>query len=331
MAIGQDLLNVPMGEMILSMATAMAEAQRRLDEASVAVAEMMGGLQTVTNDQGQVTFTDSRVFFGHEYMTVGEAMITQGEGNPAVAALIGPVSIVYKSYTAPTSSTAVEAPGMGIPATGSGHVLTQQALIDYQKNQQGIRNRIEHYEDLLVAERAKTGSPGPDNNLITSYEGYISTLKAAETSNVNSASTVLARQIQVPTRLSLLELGFAPTFYQFVDTIIEVKISISMSQESSTETSSSSSGTSRGASIGFRFSPFGRGRGQVQTRTNISSVGVTTSSKYSYSAEGASLLRTKLVPLPPPPILEERIRAIMAADQAQKAAVLALLTGAAAA
>ncbi len=33
-------------------------------------------------------------------------------------------------------------------------------------------------------------------------------------------------EIRVPTRLSMLELGFAPVFYQFVDTIIEVKIAI---------------------------------------------------------------------------------------------------------
>ena len=30
--------------------------------------------------------------------------------------------------------------------------------------------------------------------------------------------------------------------------------------------------------------------------------------KYNYSVEGSSLLRTKLVPVPPPAILEERIR-----------------------
>jgi len=40
-------------------------------------------------------------------------------------------------------------------------------------------------------------------------------------------------------------------------------------------------------------------------------VDATYSSKYSYSAEGASLLRTKLVPVPPPPVLEERIRRLL--------------------
>ena len=32
------------------------------------------------------------------------------------------------------------------------------------------------------------------------------------------------------------------------------------------------------------------------------------SQKYSYSAEGSSVLQTKLVPIPPPAILEERIQ-----------------------
>ncbi|WVM90436.1 hypothetical protein UMZ34_09950 [Halopseudomonas pachastrellae] len=41
-------------------------------------------------------------------------------------------------------------------------------------------------------------------------------------------------------------------------------------------------------------------------------------SKYSYSAEGSSLLRTKLSPVPPPPILEERIRAMMEEAEARR-------------
>jgi hypothetical protein len=41
------------------------------------------------------------------------------------------------------------------------------------------------------------------------------------------------------------------------------------------------------------------------------SVNATYSNKYSYTAEGSSLLRTKLTPVPPPAILEERIRQLM--------------------
>ena len=77
MSIGQELLNVPMGDMIREMAFAIADAQIRLDEASVETAEMMGGLKTIVDDNGQTTFSDSRVFFGAEYMTVGEALVTQ--------------------------------------------------------------------------------------------------------------------------------------------------------------------------------------------------------------------------------------------------------------
>ena len=40
----------------------------------------------------------------------------------------------------------------------------------------------------------------------------------------------------------------------------------------------------------------------------VSTVSAAFASKYQYSAEGSSLLRTKLVPVPPPAILQERMR-----------------------
>ena len=81
---------------------------------------------------------------------------------------------------------------------------------------------------------------------------------------------------------SLIGAGFQPTFYQFTDTIIEVKMAISMNQ--TTEKSGSVS-----AKGGFGcFS---------------ASVTASYSSKYSYSVEGSSLLRTKITPLPPNPFM----------------------------
>jgi hypothetical protein len=106
-------------------------------------------------------------------------------------------------------------------------------------------------------------------------------------------------------KLSLMELGFTPTFYQFVDTIIEVKISLSMSTERSFERSSSRTSMSGG------FFLFGGGM-------RVSSVSARYASKYNYSAEGSSLLRTKLVPMPAPAVLEERIRSLLQARQADK-------------
>jgi len=79
-------------------------------------------------------------------------------------------------------------------------------------------------------------------------------------------------------KTSLIGAGFQPTFYQFTDTIIEVKMAITMNQSFEASVSTSAKG-------GFMcFS---------------ASVNASFSSKYSYSVEGSSLLRTKITPLPP--------------------------------
>lgn len=103
---------------------------------------------------------------------------------------------------------------------------------------------------------------------------------------------------------SLMELGFTPTFYQFVDTVIELKMSISVSRETEFKRETKSSVVAAG---GF-WTPFGGG-GTVRS----SSVSASFAAKYQYSAEGSSLMRTKLVPIPPPALFEERVRALIAA------------------
>jgi len=101
---------------------------------------------------------------------------------------------------------------------------------------------------------------------------------------------------------SLLELGFTPTFYQFVDTLIELKMSISMSRETNVERSFSNTTVAASGSLGF-FS--------AKARVSVTSVSASFAQKYQYSAEGSSLMRTKLVPIPAPALLEERIRAMI--------------------
>jgi len=110
-------------------------------------------------------------------------------------------------------------------------------------------------------------------------------------------------------KLSLMELGFTPTFYQFVDTIIEVKVSISMSQEfqvgfSTTTVTADQEG--------------GHALFYAKASAKVSTVSASFAAKYQYSAEGSSLLRTKLVPVPPPAILEERIRLLIEKLKADK-------------
>ena len=88
-------------------------------------------------------------------------------------------------------------------------------------------------------------------------------------------------------KYSLLGLGLIPTFYQFVDTVIELKMDISMSRENK------SGGFEAKAKVGF---------------LKASMVGASYSQKYQYSAEGSSMMRTKLVTVPAPPIMEEILR-----------------------
>lgn len=188
--IGQELLNVPMGEMIRDMALAIAEAQIALDTASMRVAEMMSGKVWQLNQ----------------------------DGSPMPAA-------------------------------------------------EGVN---------------------PKDTTITF--GY----------TFNDAGQ------RVAAKLSMLELGFSPTFYQFVDTIIEVKIAIKITRETEFKTNWSSRSELR--------KQVGCNENSVQT----TQVDASYAAKYSYSAEGASLLRTKLVPTPPPAILEERIRALIDAERQQR-------------
>lgn len=87
-----------------------------------------------------------------------------------------------------------------------------------------------------------------------------------------------------PIKTSMIGAGFQPTFYQFTDTIIEVKMAITMTK--TTEKSASVT-----AKVGFGcFS---------------ASVNASYSSKYTYSVEGSSLLRTKITPLPPNTFMQQ--------------------------
>ncbi len=178
MAIGQELLNVPMGDMIRQMAFAIADAQIQLDESSLRVAELMSGKRVVRDANGDVVMT----------------------GTPAAP--------------------------------------------------QTVDTRVQF---------------------------------AGE-------------------NLSMMELGFTPTFYQFIDTIIEVKIAIKISRE--VTSSRAWKGESKTSTLRF-------GSSGISYSVTTTPVDASYTAKYNYTAEGSSLLRTKLVPVPPPPILEERIRRLL--------------------
>ena len=95
-----------------------------------------------------------------------------------------------------------------------------------------------------------------------------------------------------PYMTSMIGAGFQPTFYQFAETVIEVKIAISMSYESSSE---------------YEYGSKTELKNKKKTFARTTTVDASYSSKYSYNAEGASLLRTRLVPVPPNTIISQVI------------------------
>jgi hypothetical protein len=104
----------------------------------------------------------------------------------------------------------------------------------------------------------------------------------------------IASESTTPVDYSLLQAGLFPTFYQFTESIIEVKMSISQKTSSSSELEA-------GASLSVQG-----GWGPVSVAF-AAHVNYKNSNTYSYSAEGSSLLRTTLKPVPPPSRLSPRI------------------------
>ena len=101
-----------------------------------------------------------------------------------------------------------------------------------------------------------------------------------------------------PVTMNLLQAGLVPTFYQFTEASIEVKLSISMKRTEETEPTNPKSKAGPVKSYA---------RLQLHnTKAFASAVNYRTASTYSYTAEGSSVLRATLKPVPPPPRLTPR-------------------------
>lgn len=135
-------------------------------------------------------------------------------------------------------------------------------------------------------------------------------------------------------QLSMLEAGFIPSFYHFVDTILELKMEVNIREETSTSlgTKSATSGSSEfgtsgevsmksKASGGVNAGAFNAsssfevgmkaGWSSKSTAAYSSSVDASHAQKFSQDLSASSLMRTKLVPVPPPELLVERIKIML--------------------
>ena len=100
--------------------------------------------------------------------------------------------------------------------------------------------------------------------------------------NVTVPGFSVTQQPVAPVKTTLLQAGLLPTFYQFTEALIEVKLSITLKETSATQTEGRPGFARRGvmafaAPVNFR-----------------------NASTYSHTAEGSSLLRVTMKPVPAP-------------------------------
>ena len=127
-------------------------------------------------------------------------------------------------------------------------------------------------------------------------------------------------------QISMLEAGFLPSFYHFVDTILELKMEVNIREEQSSsrgfkETTQRSFETEAGAEVGFKAKAgiaiaSAEVSAKAHWKTKSSSaysrtVDARHSQTFSQDLSATSLMRTKIVPVPPPELLVERVKILL--------------------
>ncbi|MDR0887986.1 MAG: hypothetical protein LBM39_02225 [Candidatus Methanoplasma sp.] len=90
---------------------------------------------------------------------------------------------------------------------------------------------------------------------------------------------------------SMIGAGFQPTFYQFTDAIIEVKMAISTSTDREYEDS-------------YEYTNENNSKTKKTSSVRTTTINANYTSKYNFSEEATSTLRVRLVPLPPNPTVQ---------------------------
>jgi hypothetical protein len=99
--------------------------------------------------------------------------------------------------------------------------------------------------------------------------------------------------------MNMLQAGLLPTFYQFTEASIEVRLSITMREE---REGTSEGRTTRAGPVGALALGF--------SRAYASPVDYRTSNSYNYQAQGASILRATMRPVPPPSRLQPGVTTV---------------------
>lgn len=123
--------------------------------------------------------------------------------------------------------------------------------------------------------------------------------------------------------ISMLDAGFIPSFYHFVDTILEIKMEVNIREEQASSaalktTSSTSSEIEASIEAQGKVNVAGLVEAGVKSglkATNTSAFSKTMdasySQKFTQDLSASSLMRTKIVPVPAPELLVERIKILL--------------------
>ena len=109
-------------------------------------------------------------------------------------------------------------------------------------------------------------------------------------------------------RTSMIGAGFQPTFYQFAETIIEVKMTINVALNQTEEKKESGEITKTDTTSASYRRYWGlRNYSVSRTVVTTTPVDATYTNKYNFNQEGTSMLRTRLVPVPPNSIIQKQL------------------------
>lgn len=134
----------------------------------------------------------------------------------------------------------------------------------------------------------------PETGGLIDVDGKPTKTPTVVSSEVMFGQEVNEQGVRIPRLVSMMELGFVPTFYQFVDTTIEMKLSVRLSGASVSQQRLSH----RSGAIAHD------GRRLVVQATTVDAG---FASAYGYQAQLATTVSTKLVPIPPPAALDAHL------------------------
>ncbi len=332
----REVLNIPFGEIIREVAIGIAEAQFEMDKTSMIVAEQMSGQkilreagtgEPILDAAGNPQVVSSMVTFGHQYNV-------QGKGATAVAQMSGKIVALEildggSGYTEEFTIDFISKDGNGSGARAQANIdeggkivsINLEHDLDDENNKGGtgytstpkivfvdeegnpidntsakIKVRIDMSLTGVQVTNTGTGYTKVPRIKFEGGNGTGATATAMiqddglifiQLTNGGSGYTsppevfILPEFDVKPQQLSMMELGFVPNFYQFVDTVIEMKLALRINKQ------------------------------DKKYKIWASSVDANYTSSYNYNLNLATTVKTKIVPIPPPTILEDRIRTMM--------------------